>query len=302
MKRVVLLSSLTLVGVLAVAVVVVFATTPSPTDLNARLAAHERHTGATPIALSDVAPVMRDAVVATEDERFYEHQGVDLIGVLRAFRYDIGHLAFRQGASTITEQLVKVLYFNGNDHAPWKKAQAAAVAVKLEGRYSKEQILGAYLNTVYFGAGAWGIAAASRTYFATRPKRLDIAQASLLAGLVQSPTRYDPFRDPQAARSRQVEVLRAMVQNGFATADEASQVAALPLTLAGHAPLGSRTGLAFAVRPELRLGRLLLGLALLGAGLVVLVRRRVTAPLWRVAAGASATTGLLVAAASYPFL
>lgn len=164
MKRA-LVACLALGGAIAaLAVALVFATAPSPAGLHARFNAQLRATGAEPVDLSSVAPPLRDAVVATEDERFYQHQGVDLIGVLRAIPYDIRHLAFRQGASTITEQLAKVLYFGGHDHAPWRKAQVAALAVRLEARYSKEEILGDYLNAVYFGAGAWGIAKASETY------------------------------------------------------------------------------------------------------------------------------------------
>ena len=150
-------------------------------------------------------------MVATEDERFYRHHGIDLIGVLRALPYDLVHLSFAQGASTITEQVAKVLYLNGNDHSLWRKLEDAAVAVKLEGRYDKEQILGAYLNSVYFGEGAYGVWRASERYFGVSPRSLDLAQASLLAGLIQAPSAYDPFRDPALARARQVEVLRAMV-------------------------------------------------------------------------------------------
>lgn len=131
----------------------------------------------------------------------------------------------------ITEQLTNVLYFGGHDHTPLAQRRVAALAVRLEGRYSKEEILGDYLNSVYFGAGAWGVANASETYFATSPRRPGLAQASLLAGLIQSPSRYDPFTDPQAARTRQVEVLRAMLQNGFATAGEARRILERPLPL-----------------------------------------------------------------------
>lgn len=301
MKRA-LVACLALGGAIALAVALVFATAPSPAGLHARFNAQLRATGAEPVDLSSVAPPLRDAVVATEDERFYQHQGVDLIGLLRAIPYDIRHLAFRQGASTITEQLAKVLYFGGYDHAPWRKAQVAALAVRLEARYSKEEILGDYLNAVYFGAGAWGIAKASETYFATSPRRLDLAQASLLAGLIQSPSRYDPFRDPQAARTRQVEVLRAMVQNGFATAGEATRVLERPLPLVGHRALAPRFDLTLALGSALKVERLLLGVLLAGAGfLVLLLRRRRLPRMWRLAAAVSVATGLVMAPASYPF-
>jgi hypothetical protein len=95
------------------------------------------------VALDRIAPILRQAVVATEDERFYRHHGVDLIGVLRALPYDLAHFSLAQGASTITEQVAKILYLRGNDHTLWRKLEDAAVALKLEGRYGKEQLLAA---------------------------------------------------------------------------------------------------------------------------------------------------------------
>ena len=195
--------------------------------------------------LSRVSPWLRDAVVATEDERFYRHHGVDLIGVLRAVPYDLFHLSFAQGASTITEQVAKLLYLNGNDHSPWRKLEDAAAAVKLENRYDKEQILGAYLNSVYFGEGAYGVWRASSRYFAVSPRSLDLAQASMLAGLIQAPSAYDPLRDPALARARQVEVLRAMVGDGFVTAQEASTALGRSLRLRGGAKLARGPGCRF---------------------------------------------------------
>jgi penicillin-binding protein 1A len=183
------------------------------------------------VPLSSIALVLRQAVVATEDERFYQHQGVDIIGVIRALPYDLAHLTLAQGASTITEQVAKTLYLNGNDHNPWRKLEDAAVALKLEQRYSKEQILAAYLNTIYFGDDGYGIRAASRRYFATTPSRLTTGQATLLAGLIQAPTAYNPLLHPAAARARQIEVLRSMVRNGYLASAEASEVLVKPLPL-----------------------------------------------------------------------
>jgi penicillin-binding protein 1A len=184
------------------------------------------------LALSAIAPVLRQAVVATEDERFYQHQGVDIIGVIRALPYDLVHLTLAQGASTITEQVAKTLYLNGDDHNPWRKLEDAAVALKLEQHYTKEQILAAYLNSVYFGDNAYGVWAASHRYFATAPSQLTTGQATLLAGLIQAPTAYNPLLRPAAARARQIDVLRSMVRNGHLTAAEANQVLTrrLPLT------------------------------------------------------------------------
>lgn len=281
----------------------IYLAAPTPQDLNRRVAAQLRPHGGQQVRVAAIAPVLRQAVIATEDERFYSHHGIDIVGVLRAIPYDIAHLSFAQGASTITEQLAKVLYFGGNDHAPWRKAEAAATALKIEARYSKEQILGAYLNSIYFGAGAWGIANASRTYFNESPSKLDLAQASLLAGLVQAPSRYDPFQHQSAARARQTDVLRAMVQNGFLTGAEAERAIARPLALRRGVVLAPSRGVSFVLGPELRLGRLLLGLLLVAVGVSVFALRRLRPfPLWRLAALTATAVGVLLSAASYPFL
>src|SRR2546429_9136727 len=105
---------------------------------------------------------MREAIVATEDERFYRHDGIDAVGILRAVPYDLSHLSLAQGASTITEQLAKLVYLGGDDSSAWAKLRDAAIALHIESQYSKEQILGDYLNTVYFGAGAVGVEPASK--------------------------------------------------------------------------------------------------------------------------------------------
>src|SRR5262249_53557199 len=143
---------LTAVAVVAAASAAVWVASPSGSNLPAR---------APGPPLTSVSPLLREAVVATEDERFYQHHGVDVLGVLRALPYDLTHLSLAQGASTITEQVAKNLYLGGNDRSPWRKLEDAAVALKLERRYSKQRILAAYLDTAYFGDGAVGAAAAS---------------------------------------------------------------------------------------------------------------------------------------------
>ena len=168
-------------------------TSPSGGGLGPRVSARLRAGSGRPVALDRIAPILRQAVVATEDERFYRHHGVDLIGVLRALPYDLAHFSLAQGASTITEQVAKILYLRGNDHTLWRKLEDAAVALKLEGRYGKEQLLAAYLNSVYFGNGAYGVRAASRGCFAVEPNRLTLPQASLLAGLIQAPSADNPL-------------------------------------------------------------------------------------------------------------
>src|SRR5262245_16516089 len=211
------------------ALIAVWLSSPAATNLQARVASRLAASGGRAVPASAVAATMRDAVVATEDERFYRHRGIDVIGVLRALPYDLAHFSLAQGASTITEQVAKVLYLGGNDHSPWRKLEDAAVAVKLESRYDKEQILAAYLNSVYFGERAYGVWSASRQYFGRSPSRLDTAQASLLAGLIQTPSAYDPRRHPGLARDRQEDVLRSLVRNGFLTESEAAAALDRPL-------------------------------------------------------------------------
>jgi membrane peptidoglycan carboxypeptidase len=203
---------------------------------------------------------LRDAVVATEDERFYRHHGIDLLGVLRALPYDVTHLSLAQGASTITEQVAKLLYLQGNDHDPWRKLEDAMVALKLEGRYDKAQILAAYLDSAYFGEGAYGSTAAARRYFGVTPASLDAAQASLLAGLIQAPSAYDPLRHPALARARQAEVLRSLVRNGLVTERAAAGILARPLRLRGGAVLAPVHGVDLAPGPTFTWWQLSLGI------------------------------------------
>lgn len=247
---------------------------PAPRALEARVQARLHATGGTAVPLSEIAPILRDAVVATEDERFYRHHGIDLIGVIRAVPYDVLHASFAQGASTITEQLGKLVYLNGNDHNPWRKLLDAGLALKLEARYSKEQILDAYLNSVYFGEGAYGVSAAGRRYFGTAPSLLTTAQASLLAGLIQAPSADDPVTHPAAARARQVAVLRSLVRNGFLTEHEAAAAVAQPLRLNGAAPLAPIAGVDLSVGPAFVWRELLVGVlaAALGAAVLLISR------------------------------
>lgn len=221
-----------------------------------------------------VSPLLARAVVATEDERFYRHHGIDLVGLLRAIPYDVVHASFAQGASTITEQVAKLLYLHGNDHRPWRKLEDMALAVKLENRYSKAQILDAYLERAPFGGAKGGVAAASRRYFGVGPARLTLAQASLLAGLPQAPSVYDPLRHPAAARARQATVLRSLVRIGDLTAARAASVLARPLRLRGGTVLAPVRGVELAPGPTFAWGALAAGgmLALAGAFLLALRR------------------------------
>jgi penicillin-binding protein 1A len=157
-----------------------------------------------------ISPLLQQAIVAVEDKRFYQHKGVDLRGIARAVWADITHRGVVQGGSTITQQFVKNSCVTSRRTIS-RKLKEAALAWQLEQRWSKERILTAYLNTIYFGNGAYGIQRAAQTYFRTTAKKLTLPQAALLAGLPADPTAYDPVTNPAAARMRRREVLRALL-------------------------------------------------------------------------------------------
>src|ERR1051325_10302953 len=177
-----------------------------------------------------ISPWMKQAIVAVEDKRFYEHHGVDIRGMARAFWADVRHQGAVQGGSTITQQFVKNTLTGGN-RSVFRKLKEAALAWQLEQRWSKDRILTAYLNTIYFGNGAYGIQQAALTYFHHPAKDLRLAEAALLAGIPSDPARYDPVTNPKAARERRDVVLREMLDQGDITSrDYASAThAKLPL-------------------------------------------------------------------------
>ena len=165
-----------------------------------------------PVRLASISPWVAKATVAIEDRRFYEHGGVDPEGIVRALIADVraGHVV--QGGSTITQQLVRNLYI-GKERTLKRKLVEACLAVKLNRAWSKDRILQAYVNQVYYGNHAYGIEAAAQTYFSRHARGLGLGQAALLAGLPQAPSAFDPFHEPQEARARRDQVLRAMLAN-----------------------------------------------------------------------------------------
>jgi penicillin-binding protein 1A len=167
----------------------------------------------TAVRLGKVSRWMRLAVVDTEDARFWGHGGVDWLAVARAAARDLERRRVVEGGSTITQQYVKNSYVSG-ERTLRRKLAEAGYAWGLERRNGKQAILEAYLNTVYFGQGAYGVEAAAQTYFSTRADRLSLTEAALLAGLIRAPTAYDPFRHPRAARARRASVLARMERNG----------------------------------------------------------------------------------------
>jgi penicillin-binding protein 1A len=161
-----------------------------------------------------IAPIMKQAIVAVEDRRFWEHQGVDYRGIVRAIWADVRNQKVVEGGSTITQQFVKNTY-TSNERTISRKLKEAALAWQLERRWSKDRILTAYLNTIYFGNGAYGIEMAARVYFHEHASDLTLAQAALLAGLPSSPGAYDPATNPKAAEARRRTVLQMMYQEGL---------------------------------------------------------------------------------------
>jgi penicillin-binding protein 1A len=162
----------------------------------------------------EIAPVMKQAIVAVEDRRFWEHRGVDWRGMGRAFWADIREKEVVQGGSTITQQFVKNQYTE-RERTVSRKLKEAVLAWQLEQRWSKDRILTAYLNTIYFGNGAYGIEMAARVYFQRHASELTLPQAALLAGLPASPGAYDPASNPEAARARRSTVLGLMLEQGL---------------------------------------------------------------------------------------
>src|SRR6267378_1867203 len=153
------------------------------------------------VPLAHIPQTLRDAVIATEDRRFYSHFGVDPIGVARAVYQNYRRGRIVEGGSTITQQLTKVLFLTP-DKSLERKMKEAALALELERRYSKDRILEMYLNQVYFGNGAYGVEAASRTYFGKSVNEISVKDAALLAGLPRAPSTYSPFDHPDAAKRR----------------------------------------------------------------------------------------------------
>jgi penicillin-binding protein 1A len=176
-----------------------------------------------------IAPMMKQAIVAVEDKRFYEHRGVDMRAIGRAFWADVRNQKVVQGGSTVTQQFIKNAYIK-DQRSVARKLKEAALAWQLEQRWDKERILAAYLNTIYFGNGAYGIEQAARTYFDKHASQLTLPESALLAGIPPDPSGYDPVTNPRAAKVRRRLVLRQMLDQGLITEGDYNQArsAALP--------------------------------------------------------------------------
>src|ERR1700716_1566828 len=163
--------------------------TPSVDDMPRRVDAILKQHGGARVRLNDVPDQLSEALIAIEDERFYQHRGIDTQGLIRAVLTDLYHRRALEGGSTLTQQLIKLLYMN-NDDDGWRKPEDLLLALKLEAQFDKHTILENYFNAVYYGHGAYGIGMASEIYFHRRPAELDLARASMLPGLPQSPSFY----------------------------------------------------------------------------------------------------------------
>lgn len=181
-----------------------------------------------PVSIDKVPPVVTAAVVSGEDRKFFVHKGIDPLGIARALWADVRHKGVTQGGSTITQQYVKNAYV-GTDYTLWRKLREAVISVKIERKLNKNQILERYLNTVYFGRGAYGIQAASKVYFNKDVGQLELKEAAYLAGLIRSPSAGDVADDPVEAHDLRFIVLSAMVDTKVITPEEANAVEAVPI-------------------------------------------------------------------------
>ncbi|KLK94014.1 penicillin-binding protein [Microvirga vignae] len=175
-------------------------------------------TGGRTVTLKELPPYLPKAFVAIEDRRFYDHLGVDPMGIARAAYRNLTRSGGLQGGSTLTQQLAKNLFLT-QERTASRKIQEAILALWLERNYSKDQILELYLNRVYFGAGAYGVEAAAQRYYGKSARHVSLSEAAVLAGLVQSPSRLAPNRNPKAAQARAELVIAAMNELGFITPD-----------------------------------------------------------------------------------
>ncbi|MGH2696773.1 MAG: transglycosylase domain-containing protein, partial [Actinomycetota bacterium] len=196
-------------------------------DMNGRLmTTFEAGVDRTAIDFDQMPDVFRNAVIAAEDQDFYSHGGVDLFAIVRAAWANFTGGEIEQGASTITQQYARNVFPEvGTDVSIERKVKEILYAIKVEQALPKDEILRRYLNTVYFGNGAYGVEAAAQTYFRKHAGDLDLGQSALLAGIIANPAAFDPVEDEGAALGRRNYVLGRMVAAGFITEDRAEEIA-----------------------------------------------------------------------------
>ena len=173
--------------------------------------------------LEKIPLVMQQAIISVEDHRFYQHGAFDTSGIVRAFLVNLQAGEISEGGSTITQQLAKNLFLS-HDQTMARKVEEAIYSVIIESKFTKEEILETYLNTIYFGSGAYGIKDACKIYFKKSPYDLTIAESTMLAGIPAAPSVYSPLENPDMAKKRQAIVLETMVKNGFIGPKKAQEV------------------------------------------------------------------------------
>ena len=193
------------------------------------------------VPVAEMPPALPEAVLAIEDRRFFEHGGIDVFGVIRAAWRNAVSGRVVAGGSTISQQVAKLVFLSP-ERSVKRKIQEAMLAFWLEREFTKEEILTIYLNRAYFGAGAYGVDAAARRYFGRGARRVTVAQAALIAGLLKAPSRYSPAGNPALARRRAGVVVEAMAEAGFLSRSEAGAAAAAVKNLAIVPPVGPAAG------------------------------------------------------------
>lgn len=189
------------------------------------------------VSIDQIPDNLKNAFISTEDQRFYEHEGVDWKRTIGAFANFFLHFySTDQGGSTITQQLIKNINGDTYNRKPGVKIAEIVTALNLEKKFSKDQILESYLNTIPLGGSSYGVEAASESYFGKSAKDLDLAQCAVLAGITQSPNGYNPLKHPDKAKTRQVYVLKNMLTQKMITQAQYNQAAAEPLTYVGQQP------------------------------------------------------------------
>lgn len=213
-------------------------TTPVPSQLSRvremvsfRSYVHSKLDKQAVVPLAQVPLVFQQALIAVEDNRFYQHFGIDIEAVFRAMLVNIQSGELKEGGSTITQQLVKNLLLS-QDRTWSRKALEIPLTLLIENQFSKEEILEMYVNTIYYGSGAYGIGEAARIYFSKEPRLLTLPEAAMIAGLPAAPSVYSPLVDFNMALQRQKIVLAAMVRYGFIGPQQAEDARKMPLNLA----------------------------------------------------------------------
>lgn len=191
--------------------------------------------------LSEIPDHVKNAFIAAEDQRFYEHRGISVRRIFAALLNNIRTRSYSQGASTITQQLIKLTHLNGSKTIS-RKAQEAFLALQLERRMTKDEILECYLNTIYFGRGAYGIGAAAEAYFSKDASLLTVSESALLAGIIKAPSTYAPHINPEKAVARRNLILREMEECGFITPQQLAASAAEALQLVLNDGSGEKYG------------------------------------------------------------